>query len=45
MERKCDACGKIKNVSGAKICENGHFICYECYKLYKRCPICQKPAK
>lgn len=26
-KRRCDACGKEKDVSGGKTCENGHFIC------------------
>jgi len=24
-KRKCDACGKEKDVKGGKTCENGHF--------------------
>jgi len=51
-KRKCDACGKEKDVRGGKTCENGHFICQSCiggFGLFgsprKTCPLCGKPLK
>src|SRR4051812_29329998 len=29
-QRVCDECGKTKEVSGGKTCENGHFVCKDC---------------
>jgi len=47
--RKCDACGKEKDVSGGKTCENGHFICADCVydagffgPTRTTCPLCGK---
>jgi len=51
-KRKCDACGKEKDVKGGKVCENGHFICSSCvnpggFLVPKRraCPLCGKPLR
>lgn len=51
-ERVCDACGKKRDVSGGKTCEQGHFICKECVYsgivfISERsyCPICKKPLR
>jgi len=50
--RMCDSCGKERDVSGGRTCENGHFICKEC--VYpsgfsalisgprNQCPLCKK---
>lgn len=50
--RKCDACGKEKDISGGKTCENGHFICSECagtrsiwFGERHTCPLCHKPLR
>jgi hypothetical protein len=49
--RVCDACGKKKELSGGKTCENGHFICSSCKSLggwggtRTQCPLCKKPLK
>jgi len=45
-ERICDACGKKKQVSGAKTCEKGHFICSGCHDNWRdTCPLCKKKLK
>jgi NMD protein affecting ribosome stability and mRNA decay len=55
-KRICDVCGKEKDVAGGKTCENGHFICKDCYwktaglsglisSPTKYCPICGKPLR
>lgn len=54
-KRKCDACGKEKDLSGGATCEKGHFICYDCKMVTgafglsrdcrSKCPICDKPLK
>jgi len=50
-DRICDCCGKKKEVSGGKTCENGHFICSSCVSggffdsPKKQCPICKKPIR
>lgn len=42
-ERICDACGKKRQVSGAKVCEKGHFICSVCHGGWREtCPLCKK---
>ncbi len=52
-KRKCDSCGKEKEVKGGKVCANGHFICSECVygsgvlqvlfgTTQKSCPLCGK---
>ena len=46
--RKCDACGKDKEVRGGKVCSNGHFICSSCIGSgflggRTTCPLCGKP--
>ena len=28
--RTCDSCGKSRDMSGAKVCENSHFVCKGC---------------
>jgi hypothetical protein len=53
--RTCDSCGKTVDVSGGKVCENGHFICQTDVwsgtggGLFgdgrKSCPLCQKPLR
>ena len=49
--RKCDNCGKDKEVHGGKTCENGHFICSSCVSggffdsSRKTCPLCSKPLR
>jgi len=50
-KRICDACGKEKDVSGGKVCGNGHFICPK--HIYggllgptlTSCPLCKKPLR
>jgi len=50
-KRKCDSCGKEKDVKGGKTCERGHFICAGCTYgglfggTRKTCPLCGKPLK
>jgi NMD protein affecting ribosome stability and mRNA decay len=52
-KRVCDVCGKEKDVAGGKTCENGHFICKDCYWKTagilsgpsNYCPICKKPLR
>jgi len=50
-KRKCDACGKEKDVRGGKVCSNGHFICAGCIyggffgPTRTTCPLCGKPLK
>ena len=50
-KRKCDACGKEKDVHGGKVCSNGHFICAGCIyggffgPTRTTCPLCGKPLK
>ncbi len=43
--RVCDVCGKKKEVSGGKTCENGHFLCSSCASKRNQCPICKKPLR
>jgi len=53
--RRCDKCGKEKEVSGGKTCENGHFICREDVwagtfsgllgDSRKACPLCGKTLR
>lgn len=38
-KRLCSVCGENKDMSGGKICEKGHFICYSCQKYKSKCPI------
>lgn len=38
-KRICSVCGENKDVSGGKICEKSHFICYSCQKGRSKCPI------
>ena len=50
-KRTCDACGKEKDVSGGKTCENGHFVCNSCCNMgafsssRSTCPLCKKSLK
>lgn len=50
-KRKCDACGKEKDVRGGKVCSNGHFICTSCIyggffgPTRTTCPLCGKSLK
>ena len=50
-KRKCDACGKEKDVKNGKTCENGHFICAGCVyggvfdSKRTSCPLCGKPLR
>ena len=50
-KRKCDACGKEKDVKNGKTCENGHFICAGCIyggifdSTRTSCPLCGKPLR
>lgn len=50
-KRKCDACGKVKDVHGGKVCSNGHFICAGCIyggffgPTRTTCPLCGKPLE
>jgi hypothetical protein len=39
-DRVCDACGKKKPTSGAKVCSHGHFICRDCNFGHVHCPLC-----
>jgi len=49
--RICDSCGKEKDVSGGKTCENSHFVCRDC--IYggffgpdrTACPLCKKSLR
>ena len=49
--RRCDACGKEKDLRGGKTCSNGHFICKDCvwsggwFSPRKACPLCGKPLR
>lgn len=54
--RKCDSCGKEKDVSGGKVCtKNSHFICSECVHgrglgtlfgpSLSSCPLCHSPLR
>ena len=43
--RKCDACGKEKDIYKGKICANGHFICERCSAGKWTCPLCGKKLK
>ena len=49
--RRCDKCGKDKEVRGGKTCENGHFICSSCVSggffdpIRKTCPLCGTPLR
>jgi len=51
--RICDKCGKSKDISGGKTCENGHFICKSCVwetsgflsGPRESCPLCHKKLK
>ena len=54
-KRICDKCGKEKEVSGGKTCENGHFVCKDCAwagtfsgllgNSQSTCPLCKKPLR
>jgi len=50
-KRICDACGKEKDVSGGKVCPNGHFVCSSCVcggffgPTRTSCPLCKKPLR
>lgn len=50
-KRICDSCGKEKDVSGGKTCENSHFICSSCIyggffgSTKSSCPLCRKPLR
>jgi len=50
-KRKCDVCGKEKEVRGGKVCSNGHFICAGCVyggilgPTRTSCPLCGKPLR
>lgn len=48
-KRKCDACGKMRAVRRAKVCEKGHFICSSCHSSLlgsrKTCPLCRKKLR
>ncbi|MDI6847006.1 MAG: hypothetical protein QMD23_02600 [Candidatus Bathyarchaeia archaeon] len=50
-KRTCANCGKEKDVSGGKECQNGHFICRECagggflVPSRRECPLCGKPLR
>jgi rubrerythrin len=50
-KRVCDACGKSKDISEGKTCENGHFICKSCRYTgvwandRKDCPLCKTKLK
>jgi hypothetical protein len=37
--RQCSICEKHKDMKGGKICEKGHFFCYEDQKGRTRCPM------
>lgn len=41
-KRICSSCGKEKEVSGGKVCEKGHFICFSCASGKITCPLCKK---
>lgn len=48
--RVCDNCGKEKEVSGGKVCTNGHFICWSCAvggfgPSLRTCPLCGEPLR
>lgn len=55
-KRICDSCGKEKDISGGRTCENGHFLCRDCVygsgidvlifgTTKKICPLCKKPLR
>ena len=50
-KRECDLCGKEKDVTGGKTCEEEHFVCYDCRDIglldsgRKTCPICETTLK
>lgn len=53
-KRTCAVCGKEKDVSGAKVCEKGHFVCYRCVHASdtllstsgkSKCPLCKTKLK
>lgn len=44
-KRKCDACGKEKELSGGKTCEKGHFHCSSCAQGRDGCRLCGKKLK
>jgi hypothetical protein len=39
LKRVCAVCGEEKDVKNGKICEKGHFICYQHQKGRTKCPI------
>jgi hypothetical protein len=53
--RTCDSCGKSRDMSGAKVCENSHFVCKGCVwagtgggllgNELKNCPLCKKALR
>ena len=44
-KQTCAKCGKEKDVYGAKVCPNDHFICKDCTWQHISCPLCNKPLK
>jgi len=38
----CAYCGKTKDVFGGKTCDNGHFVCKDCYRASAnvKCRLC-----
>jgi len=53
-KRTCAVCGKEKDVSGGKVCEKGHFVCYSCVHKSdapwstsgkSTCPLCKSKLK
>lgn len=38
-QRLCSVCAKNRDMKNGKICEKGHFVCYECQKGRTRCPM------
>ena len=44
-KRKCAKCGKEKEIKGAKICINDHFICQSCASGRSTCPLDGKALK
>lgn len=44
-ERECAVNGKKKDITGGKICEDGHFICKDHAYGRKHCPLCRELLK
>lgn len=52
-KRICDVSGKERDVSGEKVCSNGHFVCKDCVysggglfaSARKTCPLCGTPLR